>query len=314
MALDLAWNSLDRAAWEALFEAAGRTALLQSWAWGEAKAAGEGWRPHRGVLTEAGTPVGLVQVLEKPIAGLARVARLNRGPVWLVPAAPIRVVEALALIGRRWRWWRGGALFLAPELAADQAGALAPLGLRKRSAPAWGSAWLDLSEPAEALRKRLDGKWRNMLVGAEKAGLAVEVSAAPALLDWLLARYETLMRDKAFTGTPPALIRQLAERAWRPDDLLVLRALTPDGEAVGGILLVRHGACATYLVGWTGEDGRRFKANNFLLWQAVTTLAERGCRWFDLGGIDEVLTPSIAAFKRGMKGEDYRLAGEYLML
>ena len=30
------------------------------------------------------------------------------------------------------------------------------------------------------------------------------------------------------------------------------------------------------------------------------------------GGIDDKLTPGIAAFKRGMNGEEYRLAGEFM--
>ena len=303
MALELSW-CLAQSDWEAMFTQAGRSALLQSWAWGEAKRQ-EGWTPRRGVLSENGRVIGLVQVLEKRLGGLVRVARLNRGPVWLEPASPSLQVEALRLIGGFWRWWRGGALFLAPEIPEAEAGGLAPLGLRKRNAPHWGSAWIDLSPSPEALRKGLDGKWRNMLVGAEKSGLTVECSSD---LDWLMTRYEALMQDKSFTGTPPHLIRALASESQ------LLRAVTPEGEAVAGILLVRHGASATYLVGWSGDGGRRLKANNILLWQAMLVLKEQGCRWLDLGGIDDQLTPGIAAFKRGMKGEEYRLAGEYVRL
>lgn len=303
MVLELSWG-VERSQWEALFTQAGRSPLLQGWAWGEAKRA-EGWIARRGIVSESGRRLGLVQVLEKRLGGLVRVARLNRGPVWLEPVAPGIQAETLRLIGRSWRWWRGGVLFLAPEIAEDEAGILAPLSLRKRKAPHWGSAWIDLSQPPEALRKRLDGKWRNMLVGAEKAGLTVEVSSD---LDWLMTRYEDLMADKSFTGTPPRLIRALAAESQ------VLRALTPEGEAVAGILLVRHGASATYLVGWSGDTGRKLKANNILLWHAMLSLKDQGCLWLDLGGIDDQLTPGIATFKRGMKGEEYRLAGEYLKL
>ena len=309
MVLELAWDDLPRARWEELFASAGRSPLLQSWAWGEAKKA-EGWQPRRGVLCEHGQPVGLVQVLEKKMGGVARVARLNRGPVWLAPPASGAAARALSLVGRPWRWWSLGALFLAPEVI-DPA-ELAPLALRRRAAPSWCSAWLDLAEEPDALRKRLDGKWRNMLVGAEKAGLTLD-AGGPEALDWLMERYEDLMRGKAFTGTPPSLICAPAANGWRQDDVLVLRALS-EGEAVGGILLARHGASATYLVGWNGDAGRKLKANNFLLWQAVLELRRRGVRWFDLGGIDDVLTPGIAAFKRGMKGEEYRLVGEFLRL
>lgn len=303
------WN-VSRERWEALLAQAGRSALVQDWSYGEAKRLTEGWSPCRAVLRRAGAPVAVAQVLEKRLGGVVRVARLNRGPVWLVEPSDDLAAEALAILRRSWRWWRLGALFLAPELPEDKAGFVGSLGFRPRRAPAWGSAWIDLAQPAETLRKRLDGKWRNMLSGAEKAGLTLDVSEGGAALDWLMDRYRELIRDKSFSGIPPALIAAMATGGAR---LLVLRALA-EGEAVGGILLVRHGDAATYLIGWNGERGRKLKANNFLLWRGVLELQARGCRWFDLGGIDEVLTPGIAAFKRGMNGEEFRLAGEFLGL
>lgn len=38
---------------------------------------------------------------------------------------------------------------------------------------------------------------------------------------------------------------------------------------------------------------------------------KNGFRWFDLGGIDEINTPSIAEFKLGVNGKRYELTGEY---
>lgn len=308
--IEIMFDTLSRQQWEALFAQAGRSALVQSWAYGEVKR-NEGWTPRRLVLAQAGRPLALAQVLERRLGGVVRVARLNRGPVWLEAGDEAERLAVVAALRRPWRWYRAAALFLAPELGAE----LAPrLGLIRRRAPAWGSAWIDLSQPLDVLRKRLDGKWRNMLVGAEKAGLVLDVSHRPEARTWLMDHYRALMQDKGFTGMPPAQIDALAQALDRPEDLLTLCAQTPQGERVGGILLARHGASATYLVGWNGEAGRKLKANNFLLWQAVATLADQGCRWLDLGGIDAALTPGIAAFKRGMKGEEYCLAGEFLSL
>ncbi|KAF0225672.1 MAG: hypothetical protein FD176_358 [Rhodospirillaceae bacterium] len=308
--LDITFDSLTRPQWEDLFTQAGQSALVQSWAYGEAKRT-EGWTPRRVLIRQDGQPLALAQVLEKRVAELARIARLNRGPVWLGPLALQDQLAIITALRRPWRLWRAAALFIAPELPQDQAPCL---GLIRRKAPCWGSAWIDLAQPLEALRKRLDGKWRNMLVGAEKAGLSADVSASSESRRWLMGHYAALMRDKHFTGMPPAQIAALAQSLYRPEDLTVIRALAPDGEPVGGILLARHGASATYLVGWNGDMGRKLKANNFLLWQAVVALKAQGCLWLDLGGIDAELTPGIAAFKRGMKGEEYRLAGEFLSL
>lgn len=306
----LTFDTLDRPQWEELFTQAGQSALVQSWSYGEVKR-GEGWSPRRILITLNDIPVALAQVLEKRVAGIVRLARLNRGPVWLQALNDDDKLAVLATLRKRWRVWCASALFVAPEISQD----LAPrLGMIPRAAPLWGSAWIDLAQPADQLRKSLDGKWRNMLVGAEKAGLNAEISHQEPARAWLMQRYAELMRDKSFTGMPPEQIDALARALNRPEDLLTIRALTPDGEAVGGILLARHGAAATYLVGWNGDAGRKMKANNFLLWQAILALQAQGCLWFDLGGIDDQLTPGIAAFKRGMKGQEYRLAGEFLSL
>ena len=47
MSLRVEWNLLDRDRWEALFAGVGRSTLVQSWAYGEAKRVVEGWRPCR---------------------------------------------------------------------------------------------------------------------------------------------------------------------------------------------------------------------------------------------------------------------------
>ena len=83
------------------------------------------------------------------------------------------------------------------------------------------------------------------------------------------------------------------------------------GQPVAGICLIPHGAAATYLLGWSGSEGRDLKANHYLLWQAIEYLKQRDLRWFDLGGIDEDRTPGIAAFKLGINGERYESVGEF---
>ena len=71
---------------------------------------------------------------------------------------------------------------------------------------------------------------------------------------------------------------------------------------VAGVLVARHGLAATYLIGWSGPEGREVNAANLLLWNAMLGEKWRGARWFDLGGIDRKHNPGVAAFKAGMKG------------
>ncbi|HSV29573.1 MAG TPA: GNAT family N-acetyltransferase [Candidatus Omnitrophota bacterium] len=304
----LDWIS-HRDAFDAMVAEAGRSNLLQSWAWGEAKAEAEGWRPRRAVIAYGTNALACVQVLEKR-KGPLRVARINRGPLWLADdlTAAART-EAYGALRRQWRWWNGGILLIAPELAAGEAALLQ--GFRPRSAPCWRSAWVELfSRDIETIRKSLNGKWRNMLVNAEKAGLAVEVMTGAAGIDWLLPRYRELMQAKGFAGISPALLTALARHA-DSDDLLTLVARA-GGEPASAVLVARHGLAATYLVGWNDEAGRKTRANHLLLWRALSECKDRGVRWFDVGGIDDVLTPGVASFKRGLGGEEYVQVGEWL--
>ena len=84
------------------------------------------------------------------------------------------------------------------------------------------------------------------------------------------------------------------------------------GEPVDGILVLCHGVAATYLVSWTGEAGRRHRANYLLLWRAMSALRKRGGRWLDLGGVDTTHAPGVARFKLGLGGEPFTLTGTYI--
>ena len=48
------------------------------------------------------------------------------------------------------------------------------------------------------------------------------------------------------------------------------------------------GDTAIFLLGATSEKAMELKAANFLQWQAMMWLKDRGARWYDLGGIDPV--------------------------
>jgi len=116
------------------------------------------------------------------------------------------------------------------------------------------------------------------------------------------------MRDAA--GIPVTLYKSLWHNLKNENQpVLVFRAFADD-EAVAGICVVPHGSAATYLLGWNGKHGRKLKANQFLLWNAITFLQQEGFRWFDLGGINEEKTPGIASFKLGVNGVRYALVGE----
>ena len=153
-----------------------------------------------------------------------------------------------------------------------------------------------------------------MLVNAERNDGVIETLSGMAAVDWLVPHYRRMMAEKGFTGVSPALLYGLCRNGRREDALLLLRLRDASAERspVAAVLFARHGSAATYLVGWNTEAGRKVRANHLLLWQGMLELRQRGCGWLDLGGIDDVSTPGVASFKRGVKGQEYRLIGECL--
>src|SRR5581483_2000532 len=138
----------------------------------------------------------------------------------------------------------------------------------------WQSVRVSLEAPLEALRRRLDGKWRNMLSFAERSGLTVEMGSDQTLFEWLLARYEELVAERGFAGIDPLFLRRLHASADASNEPLILRA-SAGGVPVAGVYISCHGATATYLVGWNGLEGRKLKANQLLLWRAMEELKRR---------------------------------------
>lgn len=80
------------------------------------------------------------------------------------------------------------------------------------------------------------------------------------------------------------------------------------------MLIVNHGDICTNWLNYTSPTGRSIYANNFLVWNAILFLKKEGIAIFDLGGIDEINTPHITKFKRGLGGNDYRFIGEYVAI
>lgn len=296
--------------WEALYARLPVPALTQASAYGDAKAAESGWQVERLVFHIGPRPVALCLVLVRRLLGLPVAARINRGPLFLAASpteADIRAVYGA--LRQRWRFGRRGVLFLAPGLA-DSDGhrrILQGLGFRPRGVSGWRSAVLDLRRPAAELRRGLASNWRSHLNGAERNGLAFELSRTPEALAWILARHAAHMREKGFVGTSLAFLRALARRA--PDDVFVAR-VWQDGTPLAGMILCRFGASAEYFVGWYGPEARRAKAGHFLVWHAAQAMAALGCERFDLGGYSSA--DGYGRFKQDMRGTEYALLEEWV--
>lgn len=167
---------------------------------------------------------------------------------------------------------------------------------------AYQTVLVDLSPPVEALRKRLNQKWRNQLNRAEKNDLTLEVSDSAAAYQAFLPLYAGMWARKQFDSTVDVAefgrMQPLLAGAARLQTFLA----RSQGQVVGALVCSLMGNTAIYLLGATNERARELKAAYFLQWQAMLWLKQRGATQYDLGGIDSVANPGGYHFKSGFGG------------
>lgn len=306
--VEVVWDGHTRRDWERHLALAGRSALQQGWAYGEALAAG-GPRLHRLLARDVrdGRPLALAQLVERRLLPCLPVMFLLRGPAWLDPdareAAEPALLEAL---GRR---FGRSPLVWTPEVPGPRE----RLHGRRPVVTAYSTGWVDLSADEAGLRRRLHQKWRNQLRRSEGNGLTVAEVDGGERLAWLLRENEGHRRRVGYEGFRPAFLAALAGTAAQGGDLLALVASEEGAAPVAGVLMIRHGAAATYEVGHVAPRGRELLATHVLLWRAMLELKRRGVRWLDLGGLNTDKAPGIARFKLGLGAEVATLAGTYVL-
>ena len=308
--MELRWNDLTLEEWGALFARVPRSNLLQSWPYAQMMRAERQMSTRFGRLVEDGETVAMFQVHEVCLTPLYHAVVLDRGPLWLKPTVSdedwqrffaLFTAEFPKRFGRRRR--------IMPEMATLPPGLAARAGLKLRS-EGYRSIWLDLSQDEEMLRKNLKQKWRNALNQALKKNLTIARQDDPLTFGWLMEQYAEDRQDKAYQGPAVTTLKSLYQYCRPRGDVLLVTAAEKD-EAVAGILVFRHGNCATYQVGWTSPAGRDARAHQLLLWEACRILKGEGVTWVDLGGIHPEQAAGVTRFKRGLGGDEFQLAGIY---
>ena len=296
--------------YRSVYERIEKPHVTQSWAWGEAKKTAEKWDVVRLAFYQGDEPVGLCQILRKRYIGVPLVSRVNRGPLFCRGLSEEVKVRILCELRSRFRHMIGGLLLIAPGMSREDSHiqALRRTGFLNWRTAGWHSTLIDLTRDTGETRKRLHSTWRKHLNRGEKSGLLLNVSSSEDLVELVIRKHENNMRQKDFVGPSRTFLQALYTTS--PGDVVVLTA-SVWSEPVCGMMVLRHGLNAECVVGWfNDEEGRRLYAGNFVYWQAVVEMKNRGCHWLDLGGFG---TPErYGRFKKEMGGDEYDLAGEWL--
>ena len=286
--------------------------LCRSQQYAAAKAGTTGEVADNGIIYFHGQPVGLVQVQRRRLLGPIAQCALYRGPLWIYDTVPGQMQKiVLRLLRQRYAAYRGKTFVFHPELDDNDnhRNQLKSCGF-VRTDDGYSTIWVDLRQEPADIRRGLRPKWRNNLNQAERAGLDVDVDHKGDHLNWLLALHTNDMAERNYIGPSAGLIRNL-QRLGQPTEMIQVLRAVHGNRAIAGILLARHGKAATYLVGWTGDEGRSKRAQHLLLWRAMEHLKASGISWFDLGGHNDGSAAGIARFKSGLGGTPANLVGTY---
>jgi len=290
--------------------------LMQSWAYGEAKAAADGWQVERGVLTdEAGATVGIAQTLLRPLPVVGGgLAWINRGPL-VRPSRdgfePALYGAALDALREHYAERGGYYLRIAPGIRDGEVATLSVNGFSVTAAPGWASAVLDLAPDAGELRAGLRQNWRNGLNRAERGGARLVRGTDESLFEAFLAEYAAFVTSRGIETTVTVKLLRALQQTLPTDRKMSCYRAFDGGTPLGSALIVHHGDTAEYLAGTLLDAGRPFSIGQLLLWRAIEDARSAGLRRFDLGGMDAERTPrGIYDFKRGVSGAPYRLMPE----
>ncbi len=174
---------------------------------------------------------------------------------------------------------------------------------------------VDLTPSLEDLRSGLHQTWRNQLNQAEKRfGVTVTSGTSQEYFQQFVAVHDAMLAAKRFAVFAPAE-EFMAMQDLLPEDqkqLIVLGQV--NGRTVAGGVISVTGSKAIELLAASDAEGRETRAGYAVQWRTLQLLKERGCRWYDLNGIDPVTNPGGYRFKirlGGRHGVDTTYIGQF---
>ena len=316
MKCDIEWNKLSLMDWQSRFATIKRSNILQSHAYAVAQAKTCNQGARWGIIYIDGQEAGMLQILEARILwGAFHAIILDRGPLWFEGFGGAAHLQAFfkefnsqfpKRLGRKRR--------ILPEIIDGPAaqGILKQGGLNRHDdQTGYQSLWWDLNMSDEDARQNLRSNWRGSLHKAEENDLQIEWDNSGKFYSWLREHYVMDKLSRGYNGISPKLLDNMAAISPFEPSIIIGRA-NRKGRTIAGILILKHGQSATYQIGWSSDEGRKYCAHHLLLWQARQRLQSYGIKDFDLGGFnDDDSADGIKKFKTGTGATLYKLVRHY---
>jgi len=170
---------------------------------------------------------------------------------------------------------------------------------------------VDVKRTLTDIRAALDRKWRGHLNKAERQGLEIVRGTEARFIQEYIELHRGLVARKDLKiDLGPDFFLNIQDKLPVSDRFVVHLAMHA-GEVVAGHIGAYQGDTAVYLLGASNEAGLKSNASYLLQWRVIEYAKERGCLWYDLGGIDPEGNPNVYEFKARMGGSDICAPGPY---
>jgi len=163
---------------------------------------------------------------------------------------------------------------------------------------------LDISPPIEEIRKKLDQKWRNCLNKAERNALEIIEGTEDSVFVDFIRLYKDLLRRKRFPEPNDITEFRMIQQDLPLEFKMRILLCRSNGLSTAGAICAAIGETGIYLFGATNEQGMDNKGSYLLQWKAIQWMKNRGCRFYDLNGINPTLNPGTYHFKAGLSGKN----------
>lgn len=315
------FGRLSEPRWREILDAFDDANLYQTWSY-DAVRQGEKRLWHC-VVSRSGRVVAAAQAR---LAGLPRLragaAYIRWGPLWRPRGGGADALDlrmCLRALRNELVVKRGLFLRVFPVLYDDEAADLRTLLQEEGFLSAPGETpqrtlLLGLEPALEDIRRSFDHKWRNRLSRAERNELEYTDGTDDESFGAFAELYRSLLDRKKFKE--PNDIREFrAIQEHLPGNQKLRVFLTGrDGTPSCGAVCSAYGGTGIYLFGACNEAGMTTNGSYLIQWKVIQWLKDRGCRLYNLNGINPETNPGTYHFKAGVAGKtgrDVRYLGRF---
>jgi len=171
-----------------------------------------------------------------------------------------------------------------------------------KSDPKFSTIIININKDLDIIKSEFKYFWKYSLNRSLKHNIEIKLIKNNNEFNKFCSRYIEHSKTNRFKGLNINLLKGLF-KINSESNLLIFQAIY-DHKCIGEICIHFEGNTGTYLVGNFNDYGKKFNANNLLLWESIKFLKKKNVNFFDLGGLNLQNESGINFFKRGMGGEE----------